>query len=265
MPRYVSLDREKHLHAGWKPVSRMLFASNDMTVPVLLEEISHVIAAQPLIFSRRNDHYELHALLSPEPGRNLFVSPDGRWLTGYIPAFYRIHPFRSVPHPDTGTPTLCIESESGQMADDALAAGATPFFNSDGTPSEQLANVLKILEAIERGRLLTQTAVDALAAEGLMKPFTLKLQVGDAEDTQRHVEGLYTIDETALRKLDADALERLRDANALPIAYAQLLAQHRMQGFNKLYELHKSVPGDAPVPDDISDILSSDSGTLSFG
>lgn len=265
MPRYVSLDSEKHLHAGWKSVSRMLFASTDMTVPVLLEELSHVITAIPLIFSRTDDRYELHALLSPEPGRNLFVSPDGRWLTGYVPAHYRIHPFRAVPHPETGKPTLCIAEDSGQLVEDALAAGATPFFNSDGTPSESLANVLNILQTLERGRQVTQRAVDALATEGLLKPFHLKLQAGDAEETQRQVEGLYTIDEAALRKLPADALERLRDANALPVAYAQLLAQHRIQGFNKLYELHKSAPGDASVPEDISDILSADSGTLSFG
>lgn len=265
MPRYVSLDKEKHLHAGWKPVTRMMFASSDMTVPVLLEEISHIITALPLIFSQRDGKYELHALLSPEPGRNLFVSPDGRWLAGYVPAYYRIHPFRSFPHPDTGKMTLCINQDTGQMEDDALAAGATPFFNSDGTPSESLANVLNILQAIERGRQLTQVAVDALAQEGLLKPFKLKLQTGGAEDTQREVEGLFTIDEQALRALKGEALERLRDTNALPIAYAQLLAQHRMQGFNKLYELHKTAPGEAQVPDDISDILSADSGTLSFG
>src|SRR5690554_3528922 len=265
MARYVSLDKDKHLHAGWKPASRMMFASSDMTVPVLLEELPHLIAAVPLIFSRVNERYELHALLSPEPGRNLFVSPDGRWLTGYIPAHYRAHPFRSVPHPETGKMTLCVEQDSGQMVDDALAAGATPFFNSDGTPSEALARVLEILQAMERGRLMTQAAVDALAEEGLLVPFKLKVQAGDSEQTQREVSGLYTLDEKALRALKGDALERLRDVNALPLAYAQLMAQHRIQGFNKLYELHKSAPGAAPVPDDISGILSADNGTLSFG
>src|SRR5690625_2933177 len=109
MPRYVSLDKEKHLHAGWKPVSRMMYAASDMTVPVLLEEISHITTALPLIFVQRDGQYQLHALLSPEPGRNLFVSPDGRWLTGYVPAYYRIHPFHTVPHPDTGKMTVCVD------------------------------------------------------------------------------------------------------------------------------------------------------------
>jgi hypothetical protein len=262
MTRYTALNRDQHLHHGWTPATALFHASTEMTAPVFLEELPHVIASIPLVFTRDNDQYELRALLSPIPDRNLFVGPDGRWLGGYIPASLRAYPFRALPHPESGQLTLCFDAESGLLVEDALAAGARPFFDSDGKPAENTTRLMEFLEKCENARKLTHTAVNALADADLLVPFNIQLDTGG--DKAKPLVGVFCVDEKRLRKVSPDSLKTLQNANALPLAYAQMMSQHRLQGFAKLIDLHSKLPGGQALPDDITSLFSEDEGNLTF-
>jgi len=59
-------------------------------VPIVIDEISNVIPTLPMAFRKWTDQaeksaYELIALLSPVAKRNLFVQPDGSWMTDSVP------------------------------------------------------------------------------------------------------------------------------------------------------------------------------------
>ena len=74
---------------------------------------------------------------------------------------------------------------------------------------------------------------------------------------EQQVEGLFRIDEAALNALPADALAEVRDANALALAYCQLLSQQRLQALGKL--AHERNEAEKALG------FGQDNGTFSFG
>lgn len=270
MARYVSLNKDEHLKAGFLKTPDMQYAQSDLTVPLLIEEVPFAITTMPIMFTRKSTadagnrdgdiaQYEMCALLSLAPGNNLFVTRDGRWLAGYMPAEYRAYPFKALPKPGTGELTLCFNTDSGLLLDNP-GSSAERFFTDEGEPVELLKSTMQFLQKCEKNRQITNDAVASLARHNLLTPFKVKVKVDQGEP--RLLEGLYTIDEKILRKLSPQALEDLNKNNGLSIAYAQLYAQHRLKDFNKLYEIRRR-QSDGETPADISGILSSDS-TLQF-
>ena len=45
-------------------------------------EVVHVGSWMPIVFIEQAGRYVLMAMMSPMPGHNLFVGPDGEWLGG---------------------------------------------------------------------------------------------------------------------------------------------------------------------------------------
>ena len=93
-------------------------------------------------------------------------------------------------------------------------------------------------------------------------------------DAKAH-QGLYRINEAALNALKGPALETLLQANALPLAYGQLLSMARVRQLLKLQTLNQ--PNTAPaqaappepaaaLPPELASLLgqTQDSGTLNF-
>lgn len=241
MARYLPISKDTLQGQGWRKYASYAFAANDTSVPVQLEELSHALPTLPLAFRRPTDDgpFELVALFSLHPARNLFVHPDGRWMGGYVPAYYRGYPFRLLPAEGSDRLLLCFDTESGLLTD-VPAAEDTPFFAPDGTPSPLVQQALTFLEKYESNRIATQRAVNLLAEHNLIVPWPI--QVTDAAGSEPVLrEGLFRIDEAALRGLTGDALKKVQRANAMHLAYAQLFSQHRMASFSKLYELHEQL------------------------
>lgn len=241
MARYLPVSKDSLQGQGWRKYASYAFAARDTAVPIQLEELAHALPTLPLAFRRLKEDgpFELVALFSLHPELNLFVHPEGRWLGGYIPAYYRGYPFRLIPAESSDSLLLCFDADSGLLADEPSAED-TPFFAPDGTPSPLVQQVLTFLEKYESNRIATQRAVNLLAEHNLIAPW--QVQVADkngGEPVMR--EGLFRIDEAALRSLTGDALKKVQSSNAMHLAYAQLFSQHRMGNFTKLYELHQQL------------------------
>lgn len=264
MARYVSISKDEHLQAGFIKTADMHYAKSDMTVPLLIEEVPIAITSMPIIFTRKAGtdmpQYQLCALMSLSPGNNLFVTGNGGWLGGYMPAEYRAYPFKALPRPGSGELTLCFNTDSGQWLDKAGSSGER-FFNDQGVPTALLKDTLQFLQKTEKNRQITHDAVASLARHELLTPFRIQLKVDDQDG--KELEGLYTIDEKKLRQLSGDALLDLNTHNGLAIAYAQLYSQHRLKDFNKLYDIKRQQTA-ADTPADISGILSGDNSTIGF-
>lgn len=243
MSRYMPIDAGRHPHGGWLPYPDYRFAATDALVPVSLEEVPHVIKGVPLAFRRLDGgRYQLVAVQALTGGLNLCVAPDGRWLTGYVPALYRGYPFRLLPSEDRRHWRLGVAADSGLWLDDARGQGERCFTEA-GEESPALQRIRTFLETLARSRGLAVRAVEALAGESLIQPWALKVQ--DEHEQTRPVEGLYRIDEAALNALPGERLAALRDSGALSLAYAQLFSQHRLSQLAQLYRLrHTAMPPD---------------------
>ena len=202
------------------------------------------------------------AIQGLKPGKNLFVSRDGRWVAGYLPAAYRCYPF-VLANADEGKQVLCIDEDSGLLAD----TDGESFFGEDGRPSKAVDDVLKILNQIAAGRERTARICKTLQENDLIQPWPIKIQGAEGE---QNIEGLYRIDEAAMNRLGAEAFMKLRDAGALTVAYCQLLSMQHLSLLGKLVEAHAKVDAKAAqfAPELGKDLdlsfLSGDGGTLSF-
>jgi hypothetical protein len=259
VPSYKAITKTDFANLRWKRYDNYHFAALDAVVPLVVQELPKACMALPIAFIEQGDAFVPAALQGLQPGQNLFVTPDGRWLGGYTPAAYRSYPFQLATAAD-GQRVLVIDEESGLLSDTEGEA----FFDEAGNPAQAVKEVLDFLSQVQNNRALTQRICALLAEHHLIQPWPIKVK---GEAGERTVEGLYRIDEAALNALAADAFEALRQAGALPVAYCQLLSMQHVQLLGKLAEAHANAQAQLPTTDsgelDLDFLNNND--TISFG
>lgn len=265
MARFIALDKTTHRNQGWGRPTSYAFAAEVTLVPVLQEEIAEALLTLPLVFTRQAEEgvFQLQALLSLQSSLNLLVTPDGRWVGGYIPAEFRAYPFRLLAQPKGKQMVVCFDEQSNLLRE-LPVEGELRFFDEQGEPTPELSSVIAFLQNCELGRQATQRAVDALAKHELIKPWELKVDTGSGE--LQLVKGLYRIDEQALAALNGRALSDLQKRGALAVAYGQLLSQHRIEGFAKLYSLRAKLQAQVAsvAPSTVVPLFGEGGDTLNF-
>ena len=232
MSKLVALSKDK----SWQKQTDPSFARDTSIVPLAAREIPYAAPEMPLAFAPEGDGYTLVAFLSFLPGQNLYVSPEGKWMGKYVPAIIRSYPFRLVKTSDEKGMALRVE------ADAVLDAGeGEPFFDENGELAQPVKDILEFLKEFEQNRMATEAAVAALAGAGVITQWNLK--VGG-----NPVKGIFRIDEAALNSLDDETFLRLRKAQALPVAYAQLLSMGNIRILQRLAEYHdKAAPQEVDI------------------
>jgi hypothetical protein len=229
MPQLTPISKQRHTEKSWTRFTTYTFAAKDNLAPLAGAEIAKAVSDLPLAFARHQDRFLLVAVLSLTPGFNLFVSPTGQWLGRYVPSAFRGYPFRLARVEGQENLVLCVDEDSGLVNDDKAAG--EPFFDGNGAITQSVKDVLNFLNQVERNRAVTETAVASLAEAGLITEWPLKIK---DQDQEKPVTGLFRIDEPKLNALDDDQFLKLRKAQALPIAYAQLLSMNNIQVFAQL-------------------------------
>lgn len=225
-------------HAGrlWRRYDSYAFAAAATIVPLVGAEFAKAAHAFPIAFTREADSFAPVAVLGLEPGRNLFVTADNRWVGAYIPARLRGYPFIQARAED-GRTVLCVDEDSGLLSEAGADAGAVgdPLFTGEGALSESLQAIAGFLTETEKNRLSTQAAVARLAAAGVIQPWPISVTVGGAPRT---VTGLFSVDEAALKALPDPAFVALRQQGTLTLAYFQLFSRAHIALLEKLVAAH---------------------------
>ena len=238
MAKWVPIQKSQHQNTGWKSFSSYSFAQQDVIAPLLLAEISQAIPFYPMGFIKNGEHFEFIAIQSLQPSLNLYVNAQGQWRVPYILSVYRGYPFRFLKNKDTDELIFCFDQDSGLIVNNDDTDNSNPLFDDNGELSEKAKGVMSFLQQCELNQQITQNAVNALAEQRLITPWSIQRQNSDS--STQPVEGLYRIDEAALQQADTDTLTALQKAQALPLAYAQLYSQARLQSLSQLYQLHES-------------------------
>jgi len=181
MPRFAAVSRERHGNKKWQRFTNYGFAAADAMVPIVGAEVGRAALAMPCAFMHEQEagRYTLVVALSPIPGRNMFVGPDGSWLGPYVPFWFRVYPFRLLPAPGLDQPVLCVDEDSTLIVD-RIAAGEE-FFDAAGNLSPALKPVFEALMHVERNRKVTDLAVAALAQADVIQPWPIKLKTDQGE------------------------------------------------------------------------------------
>jgi hypothetical protein len=242
MSRFVPVNRERYGQKKWLRYTSHAFAAGEVVAPIVAAELVNAALAMPCAFLRQADRYTLVAVLSATASGNMFVGRDGRWFGGYVPAILRLHPFQMLPTEGTDKLLLCVDEESKLIVEGH--AQGEPFFDQQGKLSPALKAVFEAAMAVERNRKATDLAVAALAQAEVIRPWQITVKSGEDE---RPISGLYRVDEAALNSLPDDAFLGLRKANALAIAYTQMLSTRQLGLFERLETLHSRAPQSPPL------------------
>jgi len=232
MAGYVAIQRSLHLNAGYTPVTDLSFTAGMTTVPLMKEELPFVIQHMAVAFQKRTvgseTLYELVGLQSMSPGKNMFLTPEGRWFSGYMPAFYRAHPFALRSAEQGNQLQLSIKSD---CINDQPAETDLRFFEDDNTLTPRMQEIAKFLAESLRSRDVTLKLCKALVDANLIEPWPIKFTGPDENNKPqaKTLEGLFHIDVQALKRLPAEQLAVLNSSGALDIAYGQLFSELRLK------------------------------------
>lgn len=240
-----------HANMRWIASASYSFASEVIMLPIAIEELAACSVSLPLAFAH-SDKATLVALTGLQPGKNVFVAPDGRWLGDYVPAVLRGYPFKLLPT-SGGKWALAFDHGSGLLSN---AIDAQPFFTAEGAPSDQVQKTFDFLLRVNSGLDRANSAVEALLSHDLLEQWPLKIRDGEREVA---VEGLSRISETKLAALDDQAFSSLRAGGVLALAYAQLLSMANIDKLGKLarFQAQSSAKG-AMTEDQLKSMFSAD-------
>ncbi len=256
MPNIQVVSLETHRKKYWKLSSGYKFAAQDAVCQISATEVPNAVLALPLAFMETGDTFTLVAVQGVESGKNLLVSADGRWMSGYIPALYRGYPFVLAKTEDEQQ-ILCIDEDSDSYTEDL---DGEAFYDGD-KPSTAITEKFNLLMEQQRTKQVTARICAQLQKHGLIQPWPVKIQNAQGES---NINGFFRIDEEALNSLDKEAFLELREIGALPIAYCQLISMQHLSWFTKAILLHEQSSSYA-MPEELDLEFLNDSGSISFG
>lgn len=248
----------RHGDSHWRRFTDFRFAAADALCPLVTGELPLAVLSLPTAFVPREQGFTLVAMLGLEPGSNLMVNPQGKWRNAYLPDAYRCHPFLLAGDED-GEPLLCVDEDSGQIAQAGVDAPASEaFFAADGSLAPALQRVAAFLTENLARRRLTEQVCEQLQRRQLIEPWAPRVQV---KDKVRQIEGLYRVGESRLQDLPGEVLAELRDSGALATAYAQLIS---MGHLGSLVELARGGVPSLPTRAESIARLFDQGGSISF-
>lgn len=222
-----AFDTTKHRSLGLPAqVTNFQFAREANVVPVVASEVSMALRHFALIFMMPEGAIAptLVALVGAGDGNNQFVNKDGTWRAGaYVPAWVRRYPFFSADD-GKGAQLLAIDSK----AEVFKTPGAVPLLDKDGQPTDLLKSIVKFQNEYTALFQKTQAMSQALYEAKVLEPAMLNLRL-PGQAAPKRLEGFLAVNEVKLRELAPDALEKLRQADALGLAYAQLFSMPSIQ------------------------------------
>lgn len=270
MNDYVAIQRSLHSNAGFSQIADFNFAKEATTAPILIEEIPFILQHMPIAFQKvehsDKESYQLVALMSLMPGKNLFILPNGRWLAGYTPALYRSHPFALIQSKENNQLQLSINSNYIKYK---LSENDVKFFDNGLNLTPNLQKITKLLTESIKSRNRTLSLCKILLEEKLITPWQITFSEPNEKNklSTKTLEGLYHIDIKALQKLSENSLRGLNACGALKLAYGQHFSEARLKDLTQLQTIHRNAQDNNPknLPDpDLDDLFGDKDDLFSF-
>jgi hypothetical protein len=198
--RVVPLDRDAHrsltLDRGFD------FARDANLIPAVIDEFGAAIAHLPIAFLPGAKRPAAVFVVGLNPGRNLFLKPDGTWDGRYVPAYVRRYPFIVGDVPG-GEPLLCIDESYRGFG----GATGERLFSDSGEPQAVVSQALDLAVNYKRSADRTDEFCAMLQEMGLLGSVSFNARTAGGENTVVH--GLFVVDEAAFDALGDDDVRKL--------------------------------------------------------
>jgi len=83
VPKYQAITKTDFANLRWKRYESYHFAALDALAPLVVQELPKACMTLPIAFIQQGEAFVPAAVQGLQPGQNLFVSPDGRWIGPY--------------------------------------------------------------------------------------------------------------------------------------------------------------------------------------
>lgn len=271
MPKWHALTKSDYANAGYAKYGDYKHAQTDAVAPLLMAELSHALPYYAIGFvaipgqESESQRYQLVLIQALQPGLNLYVNQEGKWLAPYVPSYYRSYPFRLIANAAKDNElTLCFDQESGLIHQPAEQSDVR-FFDDAGELSQPMKAVVDFLQQRVQNEALTQSLVNQLSDAGLVETWNIEVKSAQDDDKTQPVQGIFRINEQALKQLEPGLLAELAQSGALGLAYAQLLSQARLKDLSLRYQYHaKQQAQPEPLEVDLDKLFGEDDETLKF-
>jgi hypothetical protein len=225
----IPLDRERHRNLRLKSdAGQYAFAAKTHVIPALVDEFPAACRQLPIVFLTAAQKPSSVFLVGLRAGHNAFVTEQGNWVDGYVPAFVRRYPFMLGETAEGGA-LACIDEKykglNGKTGERLFAedGGETPF----------LKDRIKFMNDYLQSANKTTLFLRRLDELQLFRSVNIESKVEGGASAVFH--GFMTIDEAKLNALsDADFL-RLRAEGLLPAIYAHLISLASVSRLQQLY------------------------------
>lgn len=225
MANHVLLDNITHKDMRIRTQHGAAYGDNVGLVPAFPTEFADVQREYPIFFRRdaKGEYYAV-ALLGFAPDENLYLQED-RWDAVYVPGIVARGPFligfqnvqeggearsKAVVHVDMDNPRV-NETEGERV------------FLDQGGYSPYLQRVMRVLDGLSDGHMMSKAMFDAWTAADLIAPVELEVKITGSETVK--LGGFYTIEREKLAALDSAKLHQLHRTGFLQGAYL-VLASH---------------------------------------
>ena len=227
MATFLALSPKDCEGKGWLVPHDLSHLQAHVLIPLHAGELAKAAASMPLAVVKQGAEWQLVGVCGLAEQRNLFIN-NGQWVGHYRPDWLSIYPFRIMSVGDKGF--VVADTTSGLVVE----GGGEPFFDESGQLSAAVAERVEMLKAKRGLQATTSKALEALHQAGVLTPWpeNLKSSLGMA------IDGLHMLDERALAQLDDEAFLKLRQAQALPVAYALNFSIHQAHLLLRLAKLH---------------------------
>ena len=231
MNNVVAINKERHASTKIKGLVDFKFAAQFHISYLTMHEFARGAAHFPVVFieDKAQSEFRPVALLGLNPGDNLFVDATGQWLSSYVPAIIRRHPFALAPAGQDGQHVICIDEASELVSQTEGAA----LFDALGQPTQVIDNVRRYLSDLQKMDVLTNHFCKFLQANHLFSP--LNMRVRDL-DKVKNVAGCHVVNEERVNQLSDELhLEMKRQGYLAPL-YAHLISLAQMERLVKLQD-----------------------------
>lgn len=216
MPHFVALHNQLHQAITIDTGNIEAQGAQEHMVPVVLSEFLKLVVSYPIVFTKSSDTGQFLAvvLLGFAKQENLFWQ-NQQWQSIYVPLNISRQPF--FVGNEAGQTIICLDTQSPCITNDI---NHEPLFDKQGKDSAYLQQVKSQLAQLLDGETKTTDFIHTLRELNLIVPLTLDISFADQQE--HRVQGLYSIDEDRLARLNAEQLVQLQTQHYLQPIYTMI-------------------------------------------
>ncbi|MGX9351651.1 SapC family protein [Shimia sp. W99] len=213
----VPVSSERHKSISVKTGANYKFAEKVNSVPLTAIEFGQASVEYPIVFSGNDEAVMPCAILGATATKNLFVQDDGTWGGKYVPAFVRRYPF--VFAQDKSANNLILHIDESYDGCNKEGRGER-LFDSDGSQTQYLKNVLAFLQDYQQRFNRTQIFCKRLVDLGLLRPMEAQFNLPTGQ--RQSLSGFQTVDREKLKALSDEDLGNMMRTDELECIYLHL-------------------------------------------